>query len=473
MKTKVFFNLMILLVVVACGQNRRPGLSDKELFAQKETTDTLRQELVDFDAKTYIVPPGIKYTESRAVDPANPPIVIDIEKALQRGAENISLSSIGKSVKYIKVTIPKDMHFFDFMIRDDTLFVWGSISGTNVQCILPFTLDGKFMNFVWEVTPKGITKKNHPDIEEEVLLPPEPKTEAKTNNRPPPPPSFSGAPNRSQGEEIIYSDQVKFDFAGKNVQYTITRYQDFKNPEYEKHVYSSINGELKATRYNKREESYNNTYFMPSIGWIYVYRTLDLWFKKSPWNLITFSTRGDTLCRFENYNKVTPTNLSAGYSKESITSYFYNDLLTFRTDYADTIFRLAAPNKIIPAYAINSGKYKLYAVEGLRGQIENKVYIENIRETQDFLFISINSPERKNHVLLFNKRQKILHLHENEKFANNIDNGPAFYPDKIMSDGKTMACWFTSSYFQNHPSTTINNLFPSMAKNSVIFMIIQ
>ena len=392
MKIKVFFYFIIFFTMAACGQNRRTGLSDKELFTQKETTDTLQQEFADFDVKTYIVPPGIKYTESRAIDPANPPIVIDIEKALQHGTENILLSSIGKSVKYIKVTIPKDMstnsRFFDFIIRNDTLFVWGSISDANKHYILSYTLDGKFMNFVWEVTPKGITKKNHSDIEEGVLSPPEPKTEAKTNNRPPPPPSLSGAPNWSQGEEIIYSGQVKFDFTGKNVQYTITRYQDFKHPEYEKHVYSSINGEQQVIRYNKREDSYSNTYFLPSIGWIYAYRTLDLWFKKSPWNLITFSTRGDTLCRFENYNKVTPTNVSAGYSKDSITSYFYNDMFTFHIDYADTIFRLAAP-------------------------------------------------------------------------------------DKIMPDGKTMACWFTSSYFQNNPSATINNLFPSMAKNSVIFMIIQ
>ena len=41
-------------------------MSDKDLFSQQATADTLQQTPVDFDAETYTVPPGIKYTESRA-----------------------------------------------------------------------------------------------------------------------------------------------------------------------------------------------------------------------------------------------------------------------------------------------------------------------------------------------------------------------------------------------------------------------
>jgi len=104
-KTINLFCLMIFLFVAACGKNKRPGLSDKELFAQKATTETLQQELVDFDAESYVVPPGIKYTESRAVDPANPPVVLDIANR-KLNIRKFDLSDYYTKVRYIKLKHP-------------------------------------------------------------------------------------------------------------------------------------------------------------------------------------------------------------------------------------------------------------------------------------------------------------------------------------------------------------------------------
>ena len=85
----------------------------------------------------------------------------------------------------------------------------------------------------------------------------------------------------------------------------------------------------------------------------------------------------------------------------------------------------------------------------------------------------INAPTREKQVLLFDKQRQTLRRHRKVRFSNDIDNGPAFYPEKIMPDGKTMACRYQSDYFQNNPSDKIHSLFPSMAKNSVVFMIVQ
>ena len=459
--------ILISLFALACGKSRRPGLSDKKLFVQEETTDTLLQEFINFDAGMSVVPSGIKYTESRAVDPANPPVVLDIEKALHQGAEDIPLSSIGKSVRYIKTTLPKNMSVLDFVIRDDTLFVSCRDQDTNRQCIVPYTSDGIFMNSIWDVTPNGITKKYHPDFEEEVM-PSISSQESRERNQPPPPP---GLPPWSKGDKIIFN--INFDHTGKYIHYTISRWLDTEHPEYRKHIVSSLNGMQMAVSSERFNEPPHSAFYLPSDGWIHVYRTLDNWFKKSPWCLITFSSHGDTLCRFANYNPVTPVNVSAGMTTEKIIAYFYNDRLNFRTDYADTIFRVVAFDRILPVYAIHTGKYKLFAIEGLKGQIDNKVYIENIRETQSFLFVSINTPTREKQILVFDKQLQTLRLHRNEKFSNDIDHGPVFYPEKIMPDGKTMACYFISEYFRYNPSATMSKLFPSMAKNCVIFMIVQ
>jgi len=79
-KKKLFYYLLFFLVVTSCGKNKNPGLSDKELFSQKETTDTTKLSTNNSDTATYVVPPGIKFKESRAIDPANPPVVLDIAK---------------------------------------------------------------------------------------------------------------------------------------------------------------------------------------------------------------------------------------------------------------------------------------------------------------------------------------------------------------------------------------------------------
>ena len=457
---KVIIFFLAFLTLFSC-RNRNPNLSEKQLLALTKIAE-LENMPVD---EEYVVLPGVKYKESRAIDPAQPPVVIDIKKALHQGAEDIPLSSIGKSVRYIKTIIPKDMYVQDFVVRDDTLLVSCRNPGATQQCIMPYTLDGKFLNIIWEVTPKGITKKYHPDIEEEAM--PDTSPQNTKTNTPPSPPSWR-QPSLDKGDEIIFN--VYFDHTGKNIHYTITRFADREHPEYRKHIISTLNGTQKAVSSERFSEQNRYTYYLPSGSWAHVYKTLDQWFNKSPWSLVTFSSQRDTLCRFANYNPVTPVHVSAGNTIEKITAYFYNNRLTFRTDYADTIFRLAAPDRIIPVYAINCGKYKLLATEGLRNQIENKVYIENIRETQRFLFISINTPAREIQVLVFDKQQKTLRLHRNEKFSNDIDHGLAFYPEKIMPDGKTMACYH---YMSNNPSDVMNRLFPSMAKNNVVFMIVQ
>ena len=67
--TLYFVCLLILFIVEACGNSRHTGLSDKELFAQQKSSS---------DKEVFIVPAGIKYKESRAVDPAYPPVVLEV-----------------------------------------------------------------------------------------------------------------------------------------------------------------------------------------------------------------------------------------------------------------------------------------------------------------------------------------------------------------------------------------------------------
>ena len=110
-----FSILIVLFLVASCGRNRRPGLSDTELFSQQTTADTLRQALMDYDVETYIVPPGIKFTESRAVDPANPPVVFDIVNR-NLTIKKFDLSDYYMQVRYVKLKHPKSEAGINFLV---------------------------------------------------------------------------------------------------------------------------------------------------------------------------------------------------------------------------------------------------------------------------------------------------------------------------------------------------------------------
>jgi len=79
----LFSMIAVLFLMASCRRDKRPGSSDQELITQQEiedtlmekadtlieTADTLQQKaLMDFGTETYVIPPGIKYTESREVD---------------------------------------------------------------------------------------------------------------------------------------------------------------------------------------------------------------------------------------------------------------------------------------------------------------------------------------------------------------------------------------------------------------------
>ena len=60
-KDKMYRIFLIILIVAACGNSRRPGLSDKDLFAQRkvETVQEPEEQAPDFsDMENYIVPMG-------------------------------------------------------------------------------------------------------------------------------------------------------------------------------------------------------------------------------------------------------------------------------------------------------------------------------------------------------------------------------------------------------------------------------
>ncbi len=99
----------------------------------------------------------------------------------------------------------------------------------------------------------------------------------------------------------------------------------------------------------------------------------------------SFDIKGDTLCRFMNYNSLPTSDKGMGTNPETSDFYYYNDRLTMRQAYNDTIYRVSV-NRLTPAFIFNTGSKKPDVQTALRGNKEGKIFINTILETDDFLF---------------------------------------------------------------------------------------
>lgn len=102
----------------------------------------------------------------------------------------------------------------------------------------------------------------------------------------------------------------------------------------------------------------------------------------------SFDIKGDTLCRFVDANPRPERRNQRYFSPDAFRTYIYNDELTFREHYSDTIFRMTSPSELKPAYVMNFGKYKLHIDSAFYGDKKGRHLPNKFLEAQDFVFIA-------------------------------------------------------------------------------------
>ena len=303
MKIRIVFYLLIFLLLTACGKSRRPGLSDKELFAQKETTDTLQQASKDSDSETYMVPPGIKYKESRAIDSANPPVVIDIANR-KLNIKKFNLADYYTKVRYIKLKHPMPAEEGNFLFDANWYVSYdrGASSGRGLCSNFYFYKDSIIAGDV-----------------------------------------FFG----------YYS----YDNEG-NFLHTVKTYDFPKSYNVATNTISYYGDDYKRAMENAGSRRKNNLFSADDKTLAsYVYNTDDTLSRDF---LFTFTVKGDTLCRFRNCNPIPVMKKRAAYpSPLPPDIYFYDNQLTVRQSMNDTVYRLLPPNRLLPVYVLNFGSYKI------------------------------------------------------------------------------------------------------------------
>jgi len=344
--------LLIFLVLAACGNKRHPGLSDKELFAQKETAD------MEF----FLVPPGIKYKESRAVDPAHPPVVLDIANR-KLNIRKFDLSDYYTQVRYIKLKHPKAATGGNFLLEFRKSLItflgkeWDRRDFIMGRSIFEFTDDyivagdacfglhcyDKEGNFLYTIESNDFPKTYDASQGSVSFAAPDVK-------------GFYGRIT-TNGNNCLYC--VMEDNRSMLCLYDLTQKKRIVTRPFEGRVVILDNESIASYVYHP------------------VYTPGSFFF--------TLDIMGDTLCRFRSYNPKREIEGDSFMNPPTPDIYYYDKQLTIRQPLNDTVYRMISPNRMLPAYILNFGNYRVDLQTYLFGVISEKLFPYKWRETDRYI----------------------------------------------------------------------------------------
>lgn len=385
MRTKDLLALILCLITLTCtGKKQR--LEDKvedetmKITKTAETSDTI---------SAFVSTPGIKYKESRKVDPQNPPIVIELEKAAE--SKDFDLNQYYSDVEYIKLNHPLAAQKIGFLGNSNYKIQSGTSTtsgrGLSSSVFLArdkivagdayfgyhcFDLQG---NFLYTIVEKQ-------DI-----------------------PEYNIRINQVSVSLDTPTDRI-FSFSMLDESCVFFKMKDRSASFYHHNLRSQKS-------YLTRPGFFGRTILISPDKYVgFGYNpTTD---KQYPM-MYSFSIEGDTLCEFMNYNPLAEISGGAYTNPESSDFYYYNGKLTFRQAYNDTIYRVGM-NRLTPAFILDMGSKKADVQTALKGNKAGKIFINTLQETDDFLFLihteNYDCPNNRNSGLVkffysyFDKKEK-------------------------------------------------------------------
>lgn len=195
--------------------------------------------------------------------------------------------------------------------------------------------------------------------------------------------------------------------------------------------------------------------------------------------MTSFRLNGDTLSTFTDFETISNFGHTIMRGNYPQISYQFGQTFTFLNAFNDTVFRILPPNRFLPAYILNMGKFKIITQEGLApgDDISSKLYVSEFFETKTHIFLKIkqgyDSPGdriKKSLAIfhaIYDKEKKQLSLlpidpkgyykiENGNKITNNpqgitndIDGGLLFWPKNVSPKGEVYEM-VTGEKLKNH-----------------------
>lgn len=458
-QTALIVLILALGLFSSCGKNRLKSdeksltkqilTEEQQLAHEAELRAKSEKQLADSIAK---LPKGFQFKEDRSVDPDYPPVIIDFTKEIP--VKKFNLSEIAKEIKYIRLSVPGDSLYFSG---------GGRVSYTSKNIILKnnfgvhsFSPEGEFLETIAQsnVTNRVRDKQNllgYFDMG-----------------------SYKG----------VWESQVSV--AGNRIFYNVNDYPNEKVSLLHYEIKPEKQLQLPETTENKNDGSFfkgeqsatRKEYFNKSTPWVstqiigissnfYAGVNSDLRASENGIMLATFNLKGDTLCKFTQFDKLEYRITSSVISSVTrIINWEYKGVFSFMMSFNDTIFRLVPPNRLLPVYVFKFGPHKITDEEWYQtnGGPKNKFRITNVLENDKYLFLeyvySNENGKIERHKAIYTKvNQSLTQLPLAEKattpyisstgyypanhtfkptidFLNDIDNGLPFWPEFVTPQGE-------------------------------------
>lgn len=440
--------LLMLTVFLSCHHNRLKTNEKelaKEILSQEKSKKEAEKTAFEKDSsQTKNKPTGsFRRKEIRSVDTQRPPVKIDIMGTVNN-TRKLKLSDVAFSIKYVKLQTPPDtLLLYDlFFYRPD---LDSKVRSDGEQIIF----EGLF----------GLTRFNMQGEYEETIW------KNKTGIR------FYGKGMAAYGGKDFFGVpfHIPVSFLNGNLYFTfhdgptgngqVMKYKpgtDKKltiQPQPESPGHSNIPGDTLLNKNQLSVDRFSCIYGIGADSWAGV---------NNKWNagitgtlLVTFSNTGDTICQFKDYDRIVNYSFGEGRNSVELKSYYYNSLLTIKQEYNDTVFRLIPPERLLPVYILDFGKYKFNFMDGFNPNFDlsDKFMLNSLNETNSFLFIRYTqnydcpNTRKKNSVKFYNsifdiKESKLYHQPGftllPEGLENDLDGGMPFWPEFITPQGEMM-----------------------------------
>ena len=217
-------------------------------------------------------------------------------------------------------------------------------------------------------------------------------------------------------------------------------------------------------------------------------------------NLTINSIKGDTLCKFTNYDQQAVNRILHGLGVGvHVPSNIYRikGQVMLQAGYNDTVFRVNHPNRLTPAYIMNRGAYKPNVNKLAAGiaslNMEDKFLVKNWIETPRFIFIHYtegrdipalrDKGKVKDHWAIYNKTVRTLIHHATSDTRAMLENdlepvGMPFWPQSINHKGE-MYMVFSKETIKRYIERGINrndklqSIYDSMPDGEVCIMIVN
>jgi len=444
---------LMLLIVISCHHNRLKT-NEKELVKEitlqekeKEDADRAANEKRLADTLNRHQG-GFRLRENRSVDPAHPPVVIDIAGSMN-SIKEIKLSDVATGITYIRMqpvpdsTFPKDLKFKYYLMDN-------YIVAVNLYGIHLYSRDGRYIRSVVKNKFTGVElHSGEIRIWDNYTM------------------KGGGVSVWASGNNLFYNYNNNIIGQKYIMEYDCSSTQLTPDYKFDPEKPDQISGLGKIAidlNHGKTEppKPIKNPglsggspegFFLTKSVFMLDQNSYALPTRRDDNMMIILNNQGDTLSTFTKLEKLinyaNPMQRGADYG----TQYEHKGKLYFRSEFNDTVFEVIPPNRLYPIYVLILGNYKASLQEGVNPDfnLTGKIIPGEWAETNEFVFMTYTKDDydckntRKKKTVkiyhaIYSKLNHQLSVIKGDPFdyypeilKNNFDGGIPVWPSSYMT----------------------------------------